>query len=441
MKKIPKDSNWHYLKWLGIFVVSIVLFGIINNLDKSMSIMQNITSTLSPIFMGILMAIILNIPVALFENKIFGRLTRKNGKIWSKIKRAVSISLSIACFILIAAVLSAYIIPEFARTGQGIIQVLPKYLDQLTVFIQEWVVKLNLPIEPESINLTIDTLASMLTSFLGNDYGNIFQTTITTVISVFSSVWNAILGFILAIYIVASKEALAKLIKGLLFAAFAKERADYILSVTRLSKQAFEGFITGQCIESLLIGSLTFIGMLIFRFPHPLMISCIISITAFIPIFGAVTGAIIGAVLILLNDPIQAIWFLVFILILQQVESNLLYPRIMGQQVGLPSLWVLIAVILGGEFFGIPGIILSVPLCSVLYTLLHEWILKRLREKRLCKLHSSHIPENPTPLTEEEFTKEDEVPQKEQKKNKKEKTKISQKGSVQETKKKKRSKK
>lgn len=441
MKKIPKDSNWHYLKWLGIFVVSIVLFGIINNLDKSMSIMQNITSTLSPIFMGILMAIILNIPVALFENKIFGRLTRKNGKIWSKIKRAVSISLSIACFILIAAVLSAYIIPEFARTGQGIIQVLPKYLDQLTVFIQEWVVKLNLPIEPESINLTIDTLASMLTSFLGNDYGNIFQTTITTVISVFSSVWNAILGFILAIYIVASKEALAKLIKGLLFAAFAKERADYILSVTRLSKQAFEGFITGQCIESLLIGSLTFIGMLIFRFPHPLMISCIISITAFIPIFGAVTGAIIGAVLILLNDPIQAIWFLIFILILQQVESNLLYPRIMGQQVGLPSLWVLIAVILGGEFFGIPGIILSVPLCSVLYTLLHEWILKRLREKRLCKLHSSHIPENPTPLTEEEFTKEDEVPQKEQKKNKKEKTKISQKGSVQETKKKKRSKK
>ena len=441
MKKIPKDSNWHYLKWLGIFVVSIVLFGIINNLDKSMSIMQNITSTLSPIFMGILMAIILNIPVALFENKIFGRLTRKNGKIWSKIKRAVSISLSIACFILIAAVLSAYIIPEFARTGQGIIQVLPKYLDQLTVFIQEWVVKLNLPIEPESINLTIDTLASMLTSFLGNDYGNIFQTTITTVISVFSSVWNAILGFILAIYIVSSKEALAKLIKGLLFAAFAKERADYILSVTRLSKQAFEGFITGQCIESLLIGSLTFIGMLIFRFPHPLMISCIISITAFIPIFGAVTGAIIGAVLILLNDPIQAIWFLVFILILQQVESNLLYPRIMGQQVGLPSLWVLIAVILGGEFFGIPGIILSVPLCSVLYTLLHEWILKRLREKRLCKLHSSHIPENPTPLTEEEFTKEDEVPQKEQKKNKKEKTKISQKGSVQETKKKKRSKK
>lgn len=441
MKKIPKDSNWHYLKWLGIFVVSIVLFGIINNLDKSMSIMQNITSTLSPIFMGIFMAIILNIPVVLFENKIFGRLTRKNGKIWSKIKRAVSISLSIACFILIAALLSAYIIPEFARTGQGIIKMLPEYLDQLTVFIQEWVVKLNLPIEPESINLTIDSLASLLTSFFGSDYSNIFQTTITTVISVFSSVWNAILGFILAIYIVASKEALAKLIKGLLFATFAKERADYILSVTRLSKQAFEGFITGQCIESLLIGSLTFIGMLIFRFPHPLMISCIISITAFIPIFGAVTGAIIGAILILLNDPIQAIWFLIFMLILQQVESNLLYPRIMGQQVGLPSLWVLVAVILGGEFFGIPGIIISVPLCSVLYTLLHEWILKKLREKRLCKLHSSHIPEDPTPLTEEEFTKEDEVPQKEQKKNKKEKTKILQKGSVQETKKKKRSKK
>ena len=434
MKKIPKDSNWHYLKWLGIFVVSIVLFGIINNLDKSMSIMSNIISILSPIFIGLLMAIILNIPVVLFENKIFGKLTRKNGKIWSKIKRIVSISLSITCFILIATVLSAYIIPEFIRTGQGIITKLPEYLDQLTVLLQEWVIKLNLPIEPESINLTVDTIASLITSFLGKDYSDIFQTTITTAISLFSSIWNMILGFILAIYIVASKEALMKLIKGLFYAAFSKERADSILLITRLSKQAFEGFITGQCIESLLIGSLTFIGMLIFRFPYALMVSCIISITAFIPIFGAVAGAIIGAILILLVDPIQAIWFLIFILILQQVESNVLYPRIMGQQVGLPSLWVLVAVILGGEFFGIPGIIISVPLCSVLYTLLHEWILKKLREKKLCKLHSSHIPDNPTPLTEEEFLEEvEEEPKKEKKKLKKtrkSKTKVTQQKTV-----------
>ena len=184
----------------------------------------------------------------------------------------------------------------------------------------------------------------------------------------------------------------------------------------------------GQCIESLLIGSLTFIGMLIFRFDNALLVSCIISITAFIPIFGAVAGAIIGALIILISMGIEkAILFLIFILILQQVESNFLDPRIMGHQIGLPSLWVLVAVILGGELFGLPGIIISVPLCSVLYTLLHEWILKRLREKRLCKLHSSHIPSNPQPLTEEEFLEEIEEKPKKKEKPKKSKTKITQK--------------
>ena len=138
------------------------------------------------------------------------------------------------------------------------------------------------------------------------------------------------------------------------------------------------------------------------------MISCIVAATAFVPIFGAIVGAIIGAFLILLVDPIQALWFLIFIIILQQIESNVIYPRIMGQQIGLPSLWVLVSVILGGEFFGIVGIIISVPLCSVIYTLLHGWILKRLREKKLCKQSATHIPENPTPLSDEEFFAEEE---------------------------------
>ena len=174
-----------------------------------------------------------------------------------------------------------------------------------------------------------------------------------------------------------------------------------------MGKKAFEGFVSGQCIEVLLIGILTFIGMTLFRFPYALMISCIVALTAFVPIFGAIIGAIIGAFLILLVDPIQALWFLVFIVILQQFESNVIYPRIMGQQIGLPGLWVLVSVIIGGELFGIAGIIISVPLCSVLYTIFHEWILKRLRERRLCRENASCIPEDPTPLSEEEYSAPD----------------------------------
>ena len=407
MKKIPKDPNWHYLKWLGIAVVSIVLFAIINNFDKSISVLSFIMKVLSPIFIGIFIAIILNIPVNLFENKIFGRLTRKNGKIWSKIKRAVSITLSITAFFLIISLLLSYIIPEFVRTCQGFIEKAPKYLDDFTTTLRAWSAALHLPIPAESIDLTYDTITAWLASSIGNNSIDIFQTTLTTAITVFSSVWNIILGFILAIYIGASKESLVKLIKGFLYSILPKEKAKNAIYIVHLSKNAFEGFIAGQCIEVLLIGSLTFIGMCIFQFPYAPMVSCIIAITAFIPIFGPITGAIVGAFLILLVDPIKAIWFLIFIIILQQLESNIIYPKIMGQQIGLPGLWVLLAVILGGEFFGIPGIIISVPLCSVIYTLLHEWILKRLRERKLCKQNATHIPNNPTLLSDEEFLEED----------------------------------
>ena len=424
MKKIPKDPNWHYLKWLGIAIVSIILFGIINNIDKSVSVISLILKIFSPIFIGIFIAIILNIPVSIFENKIFGRLTRKNGKIWSKIKRAVSITLSLTVFFLVTAILLSYIIPEFVRTCQGFIEKAPKYLDDFTATLREWAVTLHLPIDPESIDLSYATITDWLASLLGDSASDIFQNTINTAITVFSSMWNVILGFILAIYIVASKEALVKLVKGFLYSIMSKEKAENAISVTRLAKGAFEGFISGQCIEVLLIGSLTFIGMCIFRFPYALMVSCIIAITAFIPIFGPITGAIIGAFLILLVDPMKALWFLVFIIVLQQLESNILYPRIMGQQIGLPSLWVLVSVILGGEFWGITGIIISVPLCSVIYTLLHEWILKRLREKKLCKQNANHIPNVLTPLSDEEFldNSDEEAPEDAAaKKNKKEK--------------------
>ena len=133
------------------------------------------------------------------------------------------------------------------------------------------------------------------------------------------------------------------------------------------------------------------------------MVSCIVALTAFVPIFGAITGAIVGAALILLVDPVQALWFLIFMIALQQIESHFIYPKIMGEQIGLPSLWVLVAVILGGEFFGIPGIIISVPLCSVIYTLLHDWILKRLSEKHLCKQSAKHVPNNIRPFSDEEY--------------------------------------
>ena len=403
MKKIPKDQNWHYLKWLGIIVVSILVFGIVYNINTSLSVLSLILKVLSPIFIGLFIAIILNIPVTFFENKVFKRLTLRNGRIWSKTKRIISISLSILCILLIFTILLSYILPKLGESIRDFFNSADGYMQNLTETTRNLIEKFHLPFDAESIDFSWGTIASFLTKLLGDNTSDVIQTTINAALTVFLSLWDVILGFILAIYILASKESLSKLLKGLLLSITSEKKVTNIIRVLNLTKKAFEGFIAGQCIEAALIGSLTFIGMVIFQFPHPLIISCIIALTAFIPIFGAIAGAIIGAFLILLVSPIKAIWFLIFIIVLQQLESNILYPKFMGQQIGLPSLWVLVAVIIGGELFGIPGIIISIPLCSVLYTLLHEWILKRLREKRLCRQNATHIPENPSLLTEEEF--------------------------------------
>lgn len=421
MKKIPRDANWHYLKWLGIFVVSILLLGVVINFNTSMSVLSIFFTAAAPVLLGIFIAVILNVPVNLLERKVFKKLTQKNGRIWSKIKRAVSISISLTLFFLISTIIIFYIFPEFTKTCEHFIEQAPSYMDSFTNTLREWTVKLHLPIAPEHINFSWDTIAAWATSFIGNNSSDVFHNVLNTAITIFTSIWNVCLGFVIAVYIIASKERLVKTFKGFIYSVAKKEKAHNIFSVLRLTKKAFEDFITGQCLDVVCIGSLTFIGMLIFQFPHAAMISCIIAVTAFIPIFGAIIGAIIGALIILLISPIKALWFLIFIIVLQQIESNVIYPRIMGQQIGLPSLWVLIAVMLGGGLFGILGILICVPLCSVLYTLFNQWILKRLREKKLCRQSATEIPAEITQLSDEEFLSPEPEPKPEA--NKKEKKK------------------
>ena len=404
MKKIPKDANWHYLKWLGIFVASILLIGIIINLDESLSTFSFIFTAISPVLLGVLFALVLNIPVTFFENKVFKKLTQKNGVIWSKIKRIVSISLSIAVFFLLGSIVLFFIVPEFINTCNRFISSAPEYIDSFTAALREFVVEMNLPMDPESINFSWDTVTDWFTAFLGNNSNDIFHNVVNTAITIFTSIWNVCIGFILAIYIVASKESLKRMFKALIISISKKRNPETVFNILRLTKHAFEDFITGQCLDIICLGSLTFLGMSIINFPHAAMISCIIAITAFVPIFGAIVGSIIGALIIMLVSPFQALWFLVFIIFIQQIEANVIYPKIIGHKIGLPAFWVISSVIVCGGLFGIFGIIIGVPLCSVLYTLLNRWILKRLREKKLCKQSATVIPNEIAPLSEEELS-------------------------------------
>ena len=426
MKKIPRDSNWHYLKWLGIFVASILLVGIVINLDRSLSFFSFLFTAISPVILGLLIAMILNIPVKFFERRVFKKLTLKNGPIWSKIKRGVSVSISLLAFLLIISVVLFIIVPEFMKTCDRFISKAPSYMDSFNATLRELVVKLNLPIEPESINISWNAVANWLTSFFGNNSNDIFHSVVNTAVTVFTSIWNLCIGFILAIYIVASKEKLKNTAKAFLYSITNKNKADSIISVLNLTKNSFEDFISGQCLDIICLGTLTFLGMSLFRFPHAAMISCIIAVSAFVPIFGTIVGCIVGALIIMLVNPLQAIWFLIFIIFIQQIEANVIYPKIIGHKIGLPAFWVILSVVICGGLFGILGILVGIPVCSVLYTLLNQWILKRLREKRLCREKATSIPEEISPLSEEEFvsdppTKEEPAKSKKVKKQKKNK--------------------
>ena len=223
---------------------------------------------------------------------------------------------------------------------------------------------------------------SAVTSYLQEHGASIFNTTIGVTTSVFVGLFNFILGFVFAIYLLMQKEKIGGQFKRLLYAYIKKERVDKFLSVMSLAQNAYSRFVTGQLTEAVIIGVLCFIGMLIFSMPYATLISTLIAFTALIPMIGAFIGTAVGALLILMVDPIKALWFIVFIIVLQQFESNLIYPRVVGKSIGLPGIWVLTAVTIGGSLFGILGILLSVPLCSVIYTLLSNAIEKRLQKKR-----------------------------------------------------------
>lgn len=406
MKRSPRKisrENFRYLKLFGVVIGAILFYAIINNFgavksvfDSTMGVGKSLLRIFLPITLGLCLAFVFNLPLKFFEDVVFGKLTRRNGKVWSKIKRAVCLVLSFLLILSVLTLVTYFILPEFVRVCTGFLLSLPEHIEELNATIKYYAETFNLPI---NFSLDIDvwaTISAKALDYIKDTDGTITTDKITSLItSVYGVILDVVLGFVLSIYILASKEKLGKLAKSFLYAAFSRKRARSIISLITLSNKAFTGFVSGQCLEVLIIGTLCFIGMLIFRFPYAIMISCIIAITAFIPVFGPFVGTTIGALIIFLDSPIKAIWFVIYILVLQQIESNVIYPKIMGDQVGLPGMWVLAAVTIGGGLFGVPGIIISVPLCSVLYTLINRWIVMRLEKKNIC--HQSMSPDASEP--------------------------------------------
>ena len=322
-----------------------------------------------PFILGGAIAFILNVPMHALEKRIFGKL-KEQGRAQ---KSARPISLILSILLVIVIFLSRQIelaIPRMQAWFTENFQTNQIIEDQ----INNWF---------NSLELNWDQIIQTGIDFLRNGAGNVLGTTFSVAMTLINSVMNFVIGFVFACYILLQKEKLSVQIRKVLYAFLPGKAVRQILKVASLSYRTFSNFVTGQCLEAVILGTMFFIVMSILRFPYAMLVGVVIACTALIPIFGAFIGCVVGAFLILVVNPMQAVAFVAVFLILQQVEGNLIYPHVVGNSVGLPSIWVLVAVTVGGNLMGVVGMLVFIPLTSVLYALLRQTVHKRLKERKI----------------------------------------------------------
>ena len=376
------ESQVKFKQYVFIATYIIVLAYLLLNLKDVLSFVIKVFDILSPLTVGVGIAFILNIPMKLFENKCLNFLDQ-NKKSWiKKLKRPLAILLTLLFVFGLSTSLILFIIPQLIESVSTLINAIPYYLESLDSFIRHYVNSYDLlnNIGNELIAAWKD-FAAIGSKVLGASLSNLLAMTL----GITSGIMNFMLSLVLAIYMLSSKEKLIIQLRKCLFAFLKKKTVQKILEIGRIAHTAFYHFIAGQFTEALIIGILCFIGMNVLSLPYALLISVIIAVTSLIPVFGAFIGIIPSAFIILIIAPIKAVWFIIFIIFLQQFEGNIIYPRVVGNSIGLSGLWVMLAMMIGGSTFGLLGMVLGIPLCSILYQLLRTAVYTRLHAKTATK--------------------------------------------------------
>lgn len=365
-------------KLFTLATVAVILLLIINfsPISAFISLLIDITA---PITLGLAIAFIINIPLCFFE-RIWSRIdTRTSGKGRSSACRCICLCV---CFLLFFGSLTALIfaiIPQLRLSATALLDALPVIRERLDGYWAEltnFLAKYNITLP--ALSFSMENILSWLRSALFGKDGAIINKSLGMANSVFSRTFDVALAFVIGAYVLAKKEMLKKQCRRFFCAVFPSELCAKIFEVSALACKTFVSFIVGQVFEAFILGGLCFIGMIIFRMPFPALISVIVGVSALIPIFGAFFGIGVGALFVLVSKPSMTIWFIVFLLVLQQIETNFIYPRVIGKYVGLPAVWVLLSVTVGSSF-GVVGILLSVPLFSVIYCLLGRFADEKLK--------------------------------------------------------------
>lgn len=310
------------------------------------------------------------------------QLPRERSLDVSRFRRPISLTVTLLLVAAVIAFVFGMVIPELGRTATSLLAALPGYFDSA----QKWAMELlegNQELTEYIAGLELDwaTLSAQAVTMI--EESGLIESIFGTASSLVGGVVSVVIGLVFSIYVLMRKEQLGRQIKMILYAFLPDEVCEQIIQIASVSSKTFSRFLSGQCTEAVILGTLFFIVMTLFGFPYALLCGVFIGFTALVPIFGSFLGCAVGAFLILMVDPERTIWFIIMFLVLQQIEGQLIYPHVVGNAVGLPSIWVLAAVSIGGSMFGIPGMLFFIPLSSVLYALLREVVYKRLGKKQL----------------------------------------------------------
>lgn len=374
-----KQWTMRDIRGLVVFIAFVVL--VVVNIREVGSGILGALGVLQPFIVGGAIAFVLNIPMSMFEKRLFGKF--KNPKL-KNISRPLSILFAILLVIFIMVFVTVMVIPQLITTIKQLGVQIPIFFQELIIYLDDLfvnnpeIVKQLDAIELGQFNW--DNIIGSASNFLKSGLTSVLSSTVSVASSIVGAITNGLIAVIFAIYILAQKEALGRQGRKLVQTYLPKKLGGRILYVLAMLAQNFTNFITGQCLEAVILGSMFVVVMTIAGMPYVILVGVLIAFTALIPLLGAFLGCFVGAFLILVDDPMKAVWFLIIFLILQQVEGNIIYPRVVGNSVGLPSIWVLMAVSVGGSLFGITGMLCFIPLFSTGYMLIREDVVLKNKE-------------------------------------------------------------
>lgn len=375
--KLLKEDKKKIQIGIIILIVPVILAYLLFNGKSIGNALSTFMAIISPFIIGAALAFVLNMPMNFIENKVLKKWTSKPG-----LKRAISLLISLVIVSAIIAFVVILIIPNFFEAIKSLIQGIPVLVEKLRKY-PEVAKQLDKIYDTYAITNTHD-LVVKLKPYLTKNGLDILNNVFFGISTVFSVVLSFVVSFTFAIYLLFSKETLRRQFTELAYVFFSGKTANKILIFFKVAYEKFYSFFKGQFIEAFMLGFMCFIGMYLLKMPNAATVSVLIGFGALIPLVGAILGAALGALIILIESFSKAIMFVIFIIVLQQFDGNVTYPRIVGSSVGLPSIWVLVAVTIGAALSGIVGMLIFVPIFATIYELLYRYKKKKLKDKNIC---------------------------------------------------------